>query len=152
MLNSKKIVLDPERSFGKPVLTEAGIATEVIYHSWLAEGENARMVASLYEIDVSAVTAAVQFEQRIAAGPIDNNLLPKLAHALRELCSYDQSIEVYALSDKFKPSTKDIDWITELARDGGWVVISQDRFNKGNAEKEALRRSGLTVFFLAKQK
>lgn len=70
VLNSKKIVLDPERSFGKPVITEAGICTEVIYHSWLAEGENARMVASLYEIDVSAINAAVQFEQRIAAGEV----------------------------------------------------------------------------------
>ena len=82
---------------------------------------------------------------------IDNNLPPKLAHALRELCSYDQSVEVFALSDKFKSSTKDIDWITELTKDSGWVVVSQDRFKKGDAEKEALRRSGLTVFFLAKQ-
>ena len=51
---------------------------------------------------------------------IDNNLPPKLAHALRELCSYDKSIEVYALSDKFKSSTKDIDWITELTKDSGF--------------------------------
>ncbi len=64
---------------------------------------------------------------------IDNNLPPKLAHAIRELCFYDKSIEVHALADKFKPCTK------------------EDRFKKGDAEKEALRRSGLTVFFLAKQ-
>ena len=67
---------------------------------------------------------------------IDNNLPIKLAHALRELCSYDKSIEVYALSDKFKPSTKDIGWITELTKDSGWVVISQDRFKKVMQKKK----------------
>ena len=70
VLNSKKIVLDPERSFGKPMITEAGITTEVLFQSWLAEGEDARMVASLYDIDIAAVNAAVHFEQRIAAGEV----------------------------------------------------------------------------------
>ena len=61
--NSKKVVLDPERAFGKPIITDTGITTETLYHSWLAEGEDARMVAALYEISVPAVIAAVSFEQ-----------------------------------------------------------------------------------------
>ena len=68
--NSKKVVLDPERAFGKPIITDTGITTETLYHSWLAEGENAKMVASLYEIDVPEVLAAVSFEQRIANGEV----------------------------------------------------------------------------------
>ena len=82
---------------------------------------------------------------------IDNNLPPALAHAIRELSTIRDNTEVYALKDKFPPATKDIDWITALSEDNDWVVISQDRFKKGNEEKEALRRSGLTVFFLEKQ-
>ena len=80
---------------------------------------------------------------------IDHNLPAQLAHAIRELCSHDKSVEVYALTDKFPANAKDADWITALADEGDWVIISQDRFRKGNTEKEALRRSGLTVFFLS---
>ena len=82
---------------------------------------------------------------------IDHNLPAQLAHAIRELCSHDKSVEVYALTDKFPANAKDADWITTLADEGDWIIISQDRFRKGNTEKEALRRSSLTVFFLARQ-
>lgn len=68
--NSKKVVLDPERSFGKPIITSAGITTETLYQSWLAEDQDQRMVASLYDVDVTAVNAAVTFEQRIANGEV----------------------------------------------------------------------------------
>ncbi|WP_422139911.1 hypothetical protein [Endozoicomonas sp. ALC020] len=45
---------------------------------------------------------------------IDHNLPPRLAHAIRELCSYDKSSEIYALTDKFSAKAKDVDWITSL--------------------------------------
>ena len=81
----------------------------------------------------------------------DNNLPPAFAKAIHELCQREENTEVFALKQKFSPDTKDIDWINALAAEKNWVVISQDRFKKGNQEKEALRRSGLTVFFLDKQ-
>ena len=77
---------------------------------------------------------------------IDNNLPPALAHAIRELSTIRDNTEVYALKDKFPSDTKDIDWINALSGGKDWVVISQDRFKKGNEEKEALRRSGLNSF------
>ena len=70
--NSKKVVLDPEYAFGKPILAGLGVTTESLYHSWLAEDENVRLVANFYEIDVAAVKAAVAFEQRIARGQLSH--------------------------------------------------------------------------------
>ena len=67
---SKKVVLDPERSFGKPIITTAGITTNALYQSWLAEDKDTRMVASLYEVDTASVDAAVSFEQRIACSEV----------------------------------------------------------------------------------
>ena len=67
---SRKVVLDPERSFGKPIVTTTGITTETLYQSWLAEDQDTKMVACLYEVDTASVIAAVSFEQRIAGGEV----------------------------------------------------------------------------------
>ncbi|WP_067518138.1 DUF433 domain-containing protein [Endozoicomonas ascidiicola] len=64
--NSRKVVLDPNRSFGKPIVTDNGIRTETLYQSWLAEEQDHKMVAALYDVDVAAVNSAILFEQRIA--------------------------------------------------------------------------------------
>ncbi|MTI11584.1 hypothetical protein E1189_00460 [Sansalvadorimonas verongulae] len=66
LVKNRSIVLDPQFSFGRPIVADAGIATEVLHQSWLAEDEDTRLVAGLYEIDPAAVKAAVMFEQRIA--------------------------------------------------------------------------------------
>jgi hypothetical protein len=81
---------------------------------------------------------------------IDNNLPPALARALNELSKVDGH-EVVALKDRFAPNTRDIDWIMQLKSEGGWVVISQDKFAKGDAERRAFRECGLPIFCLAKQ-
>lgn len=81
---------------------------------------------------------------------IDNNLPPSLARGLNEL-SVHVGIPVHALKDKFDPATPDIQWIEYLSKEKDWVVVSQDRFRKGSGEKEAIRRSGLIVFYLDKQ-
>jgi hypothetical protein len=47
---------------------------------------------------------------------------------------------VLALKDRFPPDTKDVDWILELKAEGGWAVISQDRFSKGDAECSGLMK------------
>jgi uncharacterized protein (DUF433 family) len=62
---SQKIVLDPEISFGKPILTEFGIRTDIIAASYAVEKDK-KMVASLYDIPMSAVDTAIRYE-RLAA-------------------------------------------------------------------------------------
>ena len=79
----------------------------------------------------------------------DNNLSPYLARAIGALSEPD-GIQVIHLRDKFAPSTPDIIWLAELAKEGGWAIISQDRLTRNQLEKEALRRSGLVAFILAK--
>ncbi len=64
---SKAIVLDPQRSFGKPILTESGINVETLMEAYKAEGENLRRVAQLYEIPLASVEAAIRFEHRNVA-------------------------------------------------------------------------------------
>ncbi len=79
----------------------------------------------------------------------DNNLSKYLAHGLHELCGGDPGPpQVIHLTDRFARNTPDTVWIDALAAEGGWVVVSQDHFNKNDAEREALRRSGLIVFAL----
>lgn len=63
----KTIVLDPALQFGSPVLAEAGIPTDTIHASFLAEGRDSAMVARVFDITLGMVTAAVEFEERLAA-------------------------------------------------------------------------------------
>jgi hypothetical protein len=57
--------------------------------------------------------------------------------------------EVVHLRTKFRPDAPDIEWITALGQEGGWTIISRDGFRKKNgAEREVLRRYGLSVFVL----
>jgi uncharacterized protein (DUF433 family) len=62
---SRAIVLDPEISFGKPILADFGIRTNIIAMSFDVE-KNKRTVAALYSIPISAVEAAIRYE-RLAA-------------------------------------------------------------------------------------
>jgi hypothetical protein len=82
---------------------------------------------------------------------IDTNLPPALARALNELSKRQEEVPVVHLRDRFEQDTPDHQWITELGKEGDWIVISKDRFSKGSLEKEALRRAGLTVFMLERQ-
>jgi len=61
----RHIVLDPERVFGKPILTDYAVPTETIAAAVEAEG-NARKVARLYELPLNDVHRAVRFEQGLA--------------------------------------------------------------------------------------
>lgn len=64
---SRTIVLDPEIQFGTPILADAGIPTDTIHDAWIAEGKDRMAVARLYDISPAMVTAAVTYEQRLAA-------------------------------------------------------------------------------------
>jgi hypothetical protein len=83
----------------------------------------------------------------------DNNLSPHLAHGVRELSSITPGVDqVLHLTDMFKRDALDLEWIGDLAEDGPWYVVSIDRFKKQhNAEREAIRRAGHTVYVLDPQ-
>src|SRR5205823_6246465 len=63
----KTIVLDPSMQFGTPIISEAGIPTDTIYASYLAEGRDKNMVARVFDISPKMVVDAVAFEERLAA-------------------------------------------------------------------------------------
>ncbi len=65
--NSKKIVLDPARSFGRPIVTDRGIPTETLYQTSLVE-DDINFVANIYGITPAEVKAAIQFEEGIKSG------------------------------------------------------------------------------------
>jgi uncharacterized protein (DUF433 family) len=63
---SKAVVLDPSIAFGKPIVTNGSVRTSILYDAVAAEGDK-NFVAKLYEVPVSAVEAAVAFEESLAA-------------------------------------------------------------------------------------
>lgn len=63
---SKAVVLDPTIAFGKPIVTNGNVRTSTLYDAFRAE-ESKQYVARLYDVPVSAVEAAVRFEERLAA-------------------------------------------------------------------------------------
>jgi uncharacterized protein (DUF433 family)/DNA-binding transcriptional MerR regulator len=67
MERSKAVVLDPNLAFGKPVVTDTALRTDILYDAWLAENKDRQRVARLYEVPVKAVETAIRFEQRQAA-------------------------------------------------------------------------------------
>ncbi len=81
----------------------------------------------------------------------DANLPPDLAHAIRELCAGELSVEgVFHLTDRFKGNTPDLEWIPALGQ--GWYIVSIDKFAKSRGqEREALRRAGHTVYVMDPQ-
>ena len=64
---NRAVVLDPEVQFGTPTLAGAGIPTDAIHDAWRAEGKDRAAVARAYGITPAMVSAAVGFEQRLAA-------------------------------------------------------------------------------------
>jgi uncharacterized protein (DUF433 family) len=67
MARRKDIVLDPALQFGTPVLTEVGIPTDTIHAAYQAEGRDKAMVARVFDISTRMVSAAVAFEEQLAA-------------------------------------------------------------------------------------
>jgi uncharacterized protein (DUF433 family) len=62
----RSIVLDPHRQFGQPIVSDAGVATEILYLAVRA-GESKRDVANWYDVHESSVRDAVDFEEWLAA-------------------------------------------------------------------------------------
>lgn len=60
------IVIDPERSFGKPIVATEGTATFVLARAFWANNRDADLVADLFDVAPRAVHQAVAFEQEFA--------------------------------------------------------------------------------------
>ena len=77
----------------------------------------------------------------------DNNLAPKLAKSLHLLVQPDH--EVVHLKDRFPGNALDEEWITALAKEKQWVIVSGDlRIRKNPHVMQAWKSAGHTVFFL----
>ncbi|QAU44598.1 hypothetical protein [Bradyrhizobium guangzhouense] len=78
----------------------------------------------------------------------DHNMSPAMARALRELFKGEH--EITYLAEKFPRNISDIDWISNLSKEGLWVVISGDRrITRNRAEYHAFRNSNLIGLFLS---
>ena len=77
---------------------------------------------------------------------VDNCLPPRIAEALDIL---DQANEIAHLRKKFKTDVKDLEWIPQLAKEGGGSLITRDDLYRNPQEKEALRKAGFVTFFLS---
>jgi uncharacterized protein (DUF433 family) len=64
-ISRRSIVIDPSRSFGRPVAT-SGVPTEVLNRTVAVEGSIAKVVR-LYGVTANEVRDAVTFEKRLAA-------------------------------------------------------------------------------------
>lgn len=62
----KSVVIDPTRSFGQPIAAEFGVPTTALADAVEAEG-SIEFVAKIFEVSVSAVRDAVQFENELKA-------------------------------------------------------------------------------------
>ncbi|CAB3755770.1 DUF433 domain-containing protein [Paraburkholderia solisilvae] len=63
---SKAVVLDPAIAFGKPIVTAGAVRTSILHDAVAVEGDK-NFVAKLYDVPVSAVDAAIAFEESLAA-------------------------------------------------------------------------------------
>lgn len=59
----KRIVIDPDRSFGRPILDREGVPTRVLADAFSAE-KSVDFVASLFDVPASGVEAAIEFEEQ----------------------------------------------------------------------------------------
>jgi uncharacterized protein (DUF433 family) len=66
-LPDRKVVIDPQRSFGQPIVARDGIPTRTLYRAYLAESKSVADVASWYGVSGHSVKAAIDFEERLAA-------------------------------------------------------------------------------------
>lgn len=61
---NKRVVLDPQRAFGKPIDAETGVPTFVLYQA-SQSGEPRHRIAAWYNVPLAAVSRAVEYETSI---------------------------------------------------------------------------------------
>jgi hypothetical protein len=112
-------------------------------------GLSPQTVTNIRTVLRSALTQATKWNlvSRNSAALVTHCLPPRLAEAIDAL---DDRSDVTHLSQKFPRNLPDAKWISELGREGGWVIVSGDlRISRNKAERQAWLESGLTAFFLA---
>lgn len=67
MGKTEPVVIDPERNFGHPIVSDSGVATEVLAQAVEANGGNIKEVSRWYELPESEVRAALRYEASLAA-------------------------------------------------------------------------------------
>ncbi|MFP4361837.1 MAG: DUF433 domain-containing protein [Alphaproteobacteria bacterium] len=63
---NRSVLLDPQRSFGKPIVATAGVPTEVVAMTYDQLGSSAE-VAGWYDLSPHEVKHALDFERRLQA-------------------------------------------------------------------------------------
>lgn len=63
---AKKVVIDPRRSFGQPIVSNEGVPTVVLADAYRVEGSYKR-VANIYDVSITSVKVATEFERKLAA-------------------------------------------------------------------------------------
>jgi uncharacterized protein (DUF433 family) len=63
----RQVVIDPRKNFGQPTIFIAGVPTQSLHRSYLANGSSYEEVARWYEIGADSVREAVDYEQSLAA-------------------------------------------------------------------------------------
>ncbi|MBY0339146.1 MAG: hypothetical protein K2X11_21210 [Acetobacteraceae bacterium] len=64
-----RVVVDPRRSFGRPIEARSGAPAEALFDAWRAEGGNAARVAAFFGTDEAGVREAVGFQLGVDASP-----------------------------------------------------------------------------------
>jgi uncharacterized protein (DUF433 family) len=62
---TKRIVVDPKKQFGKPIVNGNGVRTEVIYRFHLG-GESNESICKLYDLEMQQVEDAIHYHQPAA--------------------------------------------------------------------------------------
>jgi len=59
-----RVIIDPQRAFGKPIDDETGVRTDILYRSSLS-GDTVEEVADWYDVPIEAVVKAKQYEESL---------------------------------------------------------------------------------------
>lgn len=84
---------------------------------------------------------------------IDENLslnLAKALHYFAQLRDEGHSV-VHAKIYNGRVGVPDNEWLESLKAEGHWIIISKDRFNKGDPERLAFENAGLSIINLGKE-
>lgn len=63
----RSVVIDPQRSFGQPIVNKEGVPTSILARAFYAAEESVAAITGWYEVAPRSVRDAVEYEQKLAA-------------------------------------------------------------------------------------
>ena len=63
---NRQVVIDPNRSFGKPIVNKEGVLVEILFQKYKTE-KSFKKVASWFEVSNKSLKDAVDYYQKLAA-------------------------------------------------------------------------------------